>query len=107
MIIDGNKDLVLHRWRGEPTLHLDLDAARAAGFSGGFFALYVPSPKVPDPEEIPYEVPLPADLPHEEAARVAEELFAALCELPVKRASAVDDCREGGVIVIVHMEGAE
>ena len=31
MIIDGHNDLVLHRWRGEPTLHLDLDAARAPG----------------------------------------------------------------------------
>jgi len=73
MIIDGHNDLVLHRWRGEPTLHLDLDAAREAGFSGGFFALYVPSPKVPDPEEIPYSVPLPDPLPQKEAARIAEE----------------------------------
>ena len=83
MIIDGHNDLVLHRWRGEPALHLDLDAAHAAGFSGGFFALYVPSPDRPDPEETPYEVPLPEPIPHAEAARIAEELFAALCELPV------------------------
>jgi membrane dipeptidase len=107
MIIDGHNDLVLHRWRGEPTLHLDLDAAREAGFSGGFFALYVPSPNVPDPEEIPYSVPLPQPIPHEEAARIAEELFAALCELPVVRATAVEDFREGQVTAIVHMEGAE
>jgi membrane dipeptidase len=107
MIIDGHNDLVLHRWRGEPTLHLDLDEARAAGFSGGFFALYVPSPSVPDPTEIPYEVSLPGPIPHEEAARVAEELFAALCELPVVRATSVDDFREGQVTAIVHMEGAE
>ncbi|MCW2964667.1 MAG: rane dipeptidase [Actinomycetia bacterium] len=107
MIIDGHNDLVLHRWRGEPTLHLDLDAARAAGFSGGFFALYVPSPSVPDPDEIPYEVPLPEPIPYEEAARVAEELFAALCELPVELATSVDDFREGQVTAIVHMEGAE
>ena len=83
MIIDGHNDLVLHRWRGEPALHLDLDAAVEAGFSGGCFALYVPSPSVPDPEETPYAMPLPEPIPHEEAARVAEELFAALCELPV------------------------
>ncbi|HEY8645838.1 MAG TPA: dipeptidase [Gaiellaceae bacterium] len=107
MIIDGHNDLVLHRWRGEPTLHLDLDVARDAGFSGGFFALYVPSPKAPDPEEIPYAVPLPEPIPHEEAARVAEELFAALCELPVVRATSVEDFREGQVTAIVHMEGAE
>src|ERR1700716_1376384 len=107
MIIDGHNDLVLHRWRGEPTLHLDLDAARAAGFAGGFFALYVPSPGVRAQEEIPYDVPFPGPIPHEEAARVAEELFAALCELPVVRATSVDDFREGQVTAIVHMEGAE
>jgi membrane dipeptidase len=107
MIIDGHNDLVLHRWRGEPTLHVDLDAAREAGFSGGFFALYVPSPKVPDPDEIPYEVPLPERIPQEEAARIAEELFATLCELPVVLATSVDDFREGQVTAIVHMEGAD
>jgi membrane dipeptidase len=107
VIIDGHNDLVLHRWRGEPTLHLDLDAAREAGFSGGFFALYVPSPSMPDPEETPYSVPFPAPIPQEEAARIAEELFAALCELPVVRATSVEDFREGQVTAIVHMEGAE
>ena len=107
MIIDGHNDLVLHRWRGEPTNHMDLDEARAAGFAGGFFALYVPSPKVPDPEEIPYAVPLPAPIAHDEAVAVAEELFAKLCELPVTRATSADDFREGRVTAIVHMEGAE
>ena len=107
MIIDGHNDLVLHRWRGEPTEHLDLAAALAAGFSGGFFALYVPSPPVPDPSEVPYAVSLPAAIPHDEAARIAEELFAALCALPVTRATSADDFREGQVTAIVHMEGAE
>jgi membrane dipeptidase len=107
VIIDGHNDLVLHRWRGEPTQHLDLDAARDAGFAGGFFALYIPSPRVPDPTEIPYAVPLPAPIPHEEAARIAEELFAELCALPVVRATSADDFRDGQVTAIVHMEGAE
>jgi membrane dipeptidase len=107
MIIDGHNDLVLHRWRGEPTLHLDLDAARDAGFAGGFFALYVPSPEAREPGEVPYDLTLPDAIPHEEAARIAEELFAALCALPVVRASSVDDFREGQVTAIVHMEGAE
>src|SRR3979409_1242239 len=104
MIIDGHNDLVLRRWRGEPTLHLDLDAAREAGFSGGLLALYVPSPNVPAPEEIPYSVPLPEPIPHEEAARIAEELFAALCELPVERVTSAGEFREGVVSAIVHME---
>ena len=107
MIVDGHNDLVLHRWRGEPSPHLDLDAARTAGFSGGFFALYVPSPGVPDPTETPYALPLPEPIAHEEAARVAEELFAELCALPVRLARSVDDFVEGEITAIVHMEGAE
>jgi len=107
VIVDGHNDLVLHRWRGEPTLHMDLDAAREAGFAGGWFALYVPSPHTPDPAEIPYEVPLPEPIPYEQAAAIAEELFAALCALPVERATSADDFRAGVVTAIVHMEGAE
>src|SRR3954464_4772873 len=86
---------------------MDLEAARDAGFAGGFFALYVPSPRFPDPTAIPYAVPLPDPLDHEEAARGAEELFDALCDLPVARALAARDFREGEVTAIVHMEGAE
>lgn len=107
MILDGHNDLVLHRWREEPTLHMDLEAAQAAGFGGGFFALYVPSPHPPDPTETPYAVSLPTRIPQTEAARIAEELFAALCELPVARASSTADFAEGIVTAIVHLEGAE
>jgi membrane dipeptidase len=107
VIIDGHNDLVLHVWRGVPTEHLDLDAAVAAGFAGGFFALYVPSPRVPDPTAIPYATPLADPIPYPEAARVAEELFAALCSLPVTRATTVNDFQDGRVTAIVHFEGAD
>lgn len=107
MIVDGHNDLLLHRWRGEPTLHLDLDTARAAGFSGGFFAMYIPSPKPPDPTETPYALPLPDPIPFEEASRIANELFEELRKLPVTCATSVDDFREGEITAIVHMEGAE
>jgi membrane dipeptidase len=107
VIIDGHNDLVLHRWRGEPTTHLDLDEALAAGFAGGFFALYVPSPKLLDPDETPYQVPLPDPIPHEQAVRIADELFAALGELSVARATSVADFRPDRVTAIVHLEGAE
>jgi membrane dipeptidase len=107
VIVDGHNDLLLHRWRGEPTLHLDLDTARAAGFSGGFFAMYIPSPRPPDPTETPYALELPEPIPFEEAARIADELFAELCKLPVTRATSADDFREGEISAIVHMEGAE
>src|SRR5947208_3316290 len=86
---------------------MDLEAARQAGFAGGFFALYVPSPRGPDPDAIPYGLPLPEPIPHEEAAAIADELFATLCELPVARAASADDFREGAVTAIVHLEGAE
>jgi membrane dipeptidase len=107
VFIDGHNDLVLHRWRGEPTKHMDLEAARDVGFAGGFFAIYVPSPVVPDPTEIPYAVPLPDAIAFEEASRVADELYWELCELPVRRATSTDDFREGDVAAIVHLEGAE
>jgi membrane dipeptidase len=107
MIIDGHNDLLLHRWRGEPTQHLDLDAAQAAGFSGGFFAMYIPSPKSPDPTETPYALPLPQPIPFDDASRIANELYDALCALPVVRATSADDFREGQITAIVHMEGAE
>jgi membrane dipeptidase len=107
VIVDGHNDLVLHRWRGEETMHMDLDAAREAGFAGGFFALYVPSEDIGDPPEIPYSLPLPDPIPHEEAARVADELFACLRELPVNFALAADDFRDGEIAAIAHFEGAE
>ncbi len=107
MVIDGHNDLVLRRWRGEPSSHMDLDAARASGFAGGFFALFVPSPHPHGMPEIPYVMPLADPIPQEEAARIAGELYATLCELPVRRAVSVDDFREGDVAAIVHLEGAD
>ena len=108
MIIDGHNDLVLHRWRGEASPHLDdLDAARAAGFAGGFFALYISSPHPSDPPEVPYALPLPDPIPFEQAAPVAEELYATLAALPVRRATSADDFAAGEITAIVHMEGAE
>jgi membrane dipeptidase len=107
VIVDGHNDLVLHRWRGEETKHMDLEAARDGGFAGGFFALYVPSPGVPDPTEVPYALPLPDPIPYDEATRIADELYACLRELPVTVATSVEDFRNGGVAAIVHLEGAE
>ena len=107
MIIDGHNDLVLRRFNGELPKHLDLDEARAAGFAGGFFALYIPSPHDgPDPDA-PYAVPLPEPIPFEEATAVAERLYETLQALPVRFATSAADFTEGEVTAIVHMEGAE
>ncbi len=107
MVIDGHNDLVLRRWRGEPSPHMDLDAGRASGFAGGFFAIFVPSPHPPGMPSIPYAMPLADPIPQQEAAPVAEELFATLSGLPVRRALSVGDFREGEVAAIVHLEGAD
>jgi membrane dipeptidase len=69
--------------------------------------MYVPSPGHPDPPAAPYALPLPEQIPFEEASRIADELFDELCKLPVTRATSVDDFREGEITAIVHMEGAE
>ena len=107
VILDGHNDLVLQSWLGKPSRHLDLEAARAAGFSGGFFALYIPSPGQAFPDEVPFALPLPDPIPYEDAAAIAEQLYATFCELPVRRARTVDDFVEGEVTAILHIEGAE
>jgi membrane dipeptidase len=107
VIIDGHNDFVLRTWRGDPPWHVDLDAAAGAGFAGGFFALFVPSPTPPNPTEIPYSLPLAEPIPTEEAARVADELYATLLGLPVARATSVADFEPGRVSAIVHFEGAD
>jgi membrane dipeptidase len=107
VIVDGHNDLVLHRWRGEPTMHVDLADAAYADFAGGFFALYVPSPRTADSTDVPYALPLPDPIPHETAATVAEELFAVLSGLPLRLATSPNDFVPGQVTAIAHMEGAE
>ena len=62
---------------------------------------------MPDPTETPYALPLPEPIPHEEAARIAEELFDALCAPAGRARDSADDFRAGQVTAIVHMEGAE
>lgn len=108
MIVDGHNDLVLRTWRGEPLWHMDLDAAADADFAGGFFAIYVPSPQPPgDLPEIPYALPLPPRIATEEAARIADELYATLRSLPVSLATSASDFEPGRVTAIVHLEGAD
>jgi membrane dipeptidase len=107
MVIDGHNDLVLTLWEGNEPLHVDLAAAGAADFAGGFFALNIPSPGPLAFESVPYALPLAAEIPFEEAARIADELYDVLRGLPVRIARNVDDFRPGSVAAIVHLEGAE
>ncbi len=107
MIIDGHNDHVLRMWRGDPPWHIDLARASDADFSGGFFAIYVPSPYPGEPRETPYAMPLADPIPQPEAARVAEELYETLRALPVTIATSVDDFMPGRVTAIAHLEGAD
>jgi len=107
VIIDGHNDLVLRTWRGEAPRHLELRPACAAGFAGGFFALYVPSPDLGEPPEPPYTVSLAEPIATDHAERVAEELFATLGTLDVEVARSSSDFEPGRVAAIVHLEGAD
>lgn len=107
MIVDGHNDLVLRTWLGEEPRHIDLETASNFDFAGGFFALYVPSPPMPDPTSVPYEVPLPEPIPTAEAARVAGELMQTLEAMPVTIARRTADFEPGRVTAIVHLEGAD
>ncbi len=107
VILDGHNDLVLRCWLGEEPRHLDLARAAELGFSGGFFALFVPGRALEEPPEPPYSLPLGEPIPREDARRVAGELAGVLEGLGVPIARHVDDFRPGRVAAIMHLEGAD
>lgn len=107
MIVDGHNDLVLRLWQEDTPKHIYLDDAVAAGFAGGFFALYVPGPSLGPAPEPPYAAPLDEPIPTEEAARVAWALLDTLDSMPVARATRASDFVEGRVTAIAHLEGAD
>src|SRR5689334_15281634 len=95
-IFDGHNDTLLsfyERERGEDVTffdrsakgHIDLPRARAGGFGGGFFAVYVPPDPALPKEERPnlpadgdYVMPLPAPLELGYAQRAAMSMAAGL-----------------------------
>jgi membrane dipeptidase len=108
MIIDGHNDLVARLWRGDEVRHVHLDQAADADFAGGFFALYVPSPKLAEPPPADhYALPLSEPVPRDEAARVAAELYDVFLSLPVQLATSPEDFGPDRVTAILHLEGAE
>lgn len=110
MVVDGHNDLVARTWQGAEIRHVHLDAAAEAGFAGGFFALFIPSAGAmppPVPGATSYEAPLPDPIPPDDAARIAEELYATFRALPVELATSSADFRPGRVAAILHLEGAE
>lgn len=134
-VIDGHNDILLRLlhaperrdaiWlTGNDTGDLDLPRMQAAGFAGGFFAIYLPSPQAHDSaanqlamQNPPFVLPLPDLIGQTEAAPVALAAIGHL--LWMERASAgrfrlcrttadLRWCLAAGVIGgFMHMEGAE
>lgn len=107
---------------GDGTGDIDLPRMKKGGVVGGFFAIWSPSPSGPNDAEAietmqnpPFEMPLPAEIPHDKALKYAFSQASALKALErtgtldvVKSAAdirkAID---EGRIAAIMHMEGAE
>jgi membrane dipeptidase len=135
-VFDGHNDTLLSLYTNEhgdartffersDKGHIDLPRARAGGFGGGFFAIFVPpDPALPKPDELDltstatgYEVrmPPPLDLTYAQptAIAIAASLFrleqAANGRLKVVRgADELAAClRDGVLAAILHFEGAE
>ncbi len=132
-VFDGHNDTLLRLIRkpeaaridaflnGDGEGHIDLPRARAGGFAGGFFAIFVPSPHLSAPDDLmdraAYDVPLPAALPR--ASSLAFTLAMAALMARIARASdgafricrSVADIRaaraDDAVAAILHIEGAE
>jgi membrane dipeptidase len=130
---DGHNDLLLRLrnapdrreelWLGSGAAgHLDLSRMKQAGFAGGLFAIYVPSPSSGGGystlmKEAPFEVPLPELMTHEVAQPIALAMAGILHWM---ERAAPDDfavCRtaaavratfgSGRIAAVMHMEGAE
>jgi membrane dipeptidase len=102
--------------------HLDLPRAREAGFSGGFFAIFVPTPSYPQPSDLTtskegYEAKMAAPIDFEYALEFTNGAITTLFHLEETAAGAIKvvrnvaelvDCLARGVMaVVLHFEGAE
>lgn len=134
-VFDGHNDLLLRFhlqpenrdaiWSGKDgSGHLDLPRMKAGGFVGGFFAIYIPSPKPAKAadtsidammENPPFDVPLPGVIDARPAQPVALSMAGHLMAL--ERTGTLQICRTvadirtaidaGKIAAIMHMEGAE
>ncbi|MDO8884879.1 MAG: dipeptidase [Pseudotabrizicola sp.] len=134
-VFDGHNDLLLRLYNapgrreqiwltGEGKGHLDLPRMQKSGFAGGMFAIYVPSTGGANAAGLdasmdapPYDLPLPAMVPQDQALRVAQGMARdlawmvdssggafRLCETVLQ----IEAARAQGIIAgVMHMEGAE
>jgi membrane dipeptidase len=100
--------------------HLDLPRAKAGGFGGGLFAVFVPSPALKGDvasrmNRPHYDLPLPAPVPQEEALPKAMRAVSLLLQLEasgvVRICRSTADIRQsfadGRLAAVMHFEGAE
>jgi membrane dipeptidase len=134
-VFDGHNDIVLKiaaagakrdtLWlKGEGAGHLDLPRMQAAGFAGGFFAVYIPSPEYEDLNALeagmdnpPYDFPLPALIDHKAAQPGAVEMLGHLLWMERVSGGRFRWCRTAGdiraamaagvIAGVIHFEGAE
>lgn len=136
-VFDGHNDLLLHLYRsgrpdaeqafleGRPGGHLDLAKARAGGFAGGLFAIFVPSDEEGgDGADVEaqmtrpaYDIPLPPSLDLTASQRATLHMASLLMRLERASEGAVRICRSvpdirataeaGAVAAVLHVEGAE
>ncbi len=136
-IFDGHNDVLLRLHRkeaadaaaqfvnGDGRGHLDLPRMRKGGFGGGFFAVFVPSPRDPDAADNftdsmqgdSYDLPLPAELDIGYAQPIALEMMGLLFQIEKESDGGFTVCRtaaeirdaleRGSVAAILHIEGAE
>jgi membrane dipeptidase len=129
-IFDGHNDVLLRLSRrsgddavaaflqGEDTGQLDFAKARAGGFAGGLFAIFVPSPKrKSEAQSGAKDGEAPPALEAAEAQRVAFAMAALLLRIERESKDRVRLCRDTEAIkhcltddalaAVLHMEGAE
>jgi membrane dipeptidase len=134
-VFDGHNDIVLKiaaagaareaLWlKGEGAGHLDLPRMQAAGFAGGLFAVWVPSPETGDLAALerlmnapPYDHPLPDLMDDRAALPVAVEMLGHLMWMERASDGRFRWCRtareitaamaQGVVAGVLHFEGAE
>lgn len=130
LIFDGHNDLLLRIHSGAVSAgpdgflgsggnQIDMEKARAGGFGGGFFAIYVPNENTSldetEMDKPAYDLPLPEMVDWPAASRVALSQASILIKLEREGALAIcrstDEIRaamaEGKLAAVMHMEGAE
>jgi membrane dipeptidase len=130
VVFDGHNDVLLRLGGpdgGGPSAffergdqgHLDLPRAWEGGFGGGFFAVWIPSPREQTPEPTPGRTPraLPPALDAAYALRHSMAAIAMLFRIEdrsdgkfrvVRTAAELQRCLEGGVMAAgLHLEGAD